>query len=132
MTPATSVEQESLDPPDGMTCGQFECYVDMDKTLECVGELTDQDICDPIVNAEGDSAHAQHESEDEEDLSETHPMPNQRDAVQAMHVVRLYLEKGGADLQRFYALEGQVLHLASTTWSQTLIKDFFSLPSPEY
>ena len=129
VTPATPVEEESLDPPDGMTFSQFECFVDMDNTVECVGELTDQDICDPILNAEGGSAR---ESDDEEDLSETRPMPNQRDTVQAMHVVRLYLENCGADLQWFYTLEGQVLQLASTTWSQTLIKDFSPLPSPEY
>ena len=47
----------------------------MDKTLECVGELTEEDICGPILNAEGDTAHTQQESEDVEDKSGTDPVP---------------------------------------------------------
>ena len=104
----------------------------MDKTLECVGELTDEDICSPILNAEGDTAHTQQESEDEEDESGTDPMPNRREALQSMRVIRLYLEKCGAEMYQFYELEGQLLHLATTRCSQTSIRDYFPLPSPEF
>ena len=81
----------------------------MDKTLECVGELTDEDFCSPILNAEGDTAHTQQESEDEEDESGTDPMPNRREALQSMRVVRLYLEKCVAEMHQFYEFEGQLL-----------------------
>ena len=119
VTPVTPGEQESLGPPDGLTCSEFESYVDMDKTLECVGELTDEDICGHILNAEGDTTHTQQESEDEEDESGTDPVTNQREALQAMRVVTLYLEKCGTEMHQFYELEGQLLYLATTRCSQT-------------
>ena len=38
-------EEEIYDPPDGMTLSEFQAYVDMDQSLDCHGELTDEDIC---------------------------------------------------------------------------------------
>ena len=58
--------------------------------------------------------------------------PKRVEAMQAMHTIRHFLEKSGADMQQFYALENQMMQLIATTSTQTSIRDFFTLPSPEY
>ena len=49
VTPITPVEEEALDPPDGMSSSEFKTYVDFDVSLECHGQLTEEDICAQIL-----------------------------------------------------------------------------------
>ena len=49
VTPITPVEEEALDPPDGMSSSEFQTYVDFDVSLECHGQLTEEDICAQIL-----------------------------------------------------------------------------------
>ena len=58
--------------------------------------------------------------------------PKACDAIQAMHTIRKFMDSAGADLCYFYKLESQVLQVAALNTSQTSIRDFFSLCSPEY
>ena len=131
----TPVEEDALSPPNGMLSSEFQSYVDFDMSLECHGQLTEEDICTEILQKSDHGVTSQHDSDD--DLNETEtsassPTPRRGEAMQAMHTLRQFLEKSGVDLEQFYALERQILQLFATTSTQTSIRDFFSLPSPEY
>jgi hypothetical protein len=52
--------------------------------------------------------------------------------MQAMYTLRQFLEKSGAGLEQFYVLESELLQLTAAASTQTSLRDFFSLPSPEY
>ena len=124
LTAAT--EEEIYDSPDGMTLSEFQAYVDMDQSLDCHGELTDEDIC---ISLQQENEIEEHESDGSDEPSAA---PKPGDAVLAMQTVRCFMEKAGADLNQFYVLENQVLRLVPSACSQTSIRDFFSLSSPEY
>ena len=81
-------------------------------------------------NDHGETSH--HDSDDDETSASASPTPKRGEAMQAMQMLRYFLEKSGADLEQFYTLERQLLQLFATTSTQTSIRDFFSLPSPEY
>ena len=105
--------EETEQPPDGMTLHEFQAYVDVDSSVECHGELTDEEICASV-----------HQS-DPQPVPATKP----REVLQAMSSVRAFMEQNGADLSMFYTLESRLLKLIADT---TSIRDFSLPSSPEY
>ena len=82
----TPVEEEALEPPVGMLSSEFESFVDLDASLECHGQLSEEDICSQITDKNGGTT--QPESDDEEDDGETSRLLPQRvEAIQAMQTV---------------------------------------------
>ena len=137
VTPITPVKEEALDPPDGMSSSEFHTYFDFDVSLVCNGQLTEEDICAQILQKNDSMETSQQDSDDDQD---DHTLAScsatlilkRGEAMQAMHTIRHFLEKSGADMQQFYALESQLMQLIATTSTQTSIRDLFTLPSPEY
>ena len=115
VTPITLVEEEALDPPDGMSS-----YVDFDVSLECHGQLTEEDICAQILQKNDSTETSQQDSDDDQD---DHTLascsaaltPKCGEAVQAMHKIRHFLDNSGVDMQQFYALESQLMKLIAIT-----------------
>ena len=101
-TPTTPVEEEALDPPDGMLSSEFQAYVDFDMSLECHGQLTEEDIC-----AQNCRGMGRHHSRIVMMIKMDHTSAScsqvltlkSREAMQAMYTIRHFLEKSGADLQ---------------------------------
>ena len=110
----TPVEEEALNPPTGMLSSEFETYVDLDISLECHGQLTEEDICTQILQQNhGETSH--HDSDDDKtSASAASPTPKRGEAMQAMQTLRYFLEKSGADLEQFYTLERQLLQSFAT------------------
>ena len=102
----TPVEEEALEPPVGMLSSEFESFVDLDASLECHGQLSEEDICSQITDKNGGTT--QPESDDEDDGETSTLLPKRAEAIQAMQTVRGFLEKSGAELKHFYALEKQL------------------------
>ena len=120
-----------------MSLSEFQTYFDFYVSLEYHGQLTEEDICAQILQKNDSRETSQQDSDDDQD---DHTLascsaaltPKCVEAMQAMHTIRHFLEKSGADMQQFYALENQMIQLIATTSTQTSIRDFFTLPSPEY
>ena len=74
-------------------------------------------------NDHGETSH--HDSDDDETSASASPTPKRGEAMQAMQMLRSFLEKSGADLEQFYTLERQLLQLLATTSTQET-----SFPSP--
>ena len=121
-------EEEVEQPPNGMTLGEFQAFVDLNSSLECHGLLTDEEICSAVCQPESE---LQSQSDDEGDDGVTTPatMPKPGEVLQAMSTVSVFLELNATELSTFYTMEGQIF---ANTAIQTSIRDFFSLPSPEY
>ena len=124
----TPDEEEALNPPTVMLSSEFETYVDLDISLECHGQLTEEDICTKILQQNhGETSH--HDSDDDEtSASAASPTPKRGEAMQAMQMLCYFLEKSGADLEQFYTLERQLLQSFATPTTQTSIRDFFPYP----
>ena len=112
-----------------MTLKEFQSYVDVDSSLECHGELTPEEICTSVRQCE---LQQQSDGEGDEGATVPAPIPKSGEVMQAMHTVRAFLELNGSELSMFYSIESQVLKIISDTTTQTSIRDYFSLPSPEY
>ena len=65
-----------------MTLHEFQAYVDVDSSVECHGELRDEEICASVRQSD-----PQPESEDEDALAPV-PAPKPREVLQAMSSVR--------------------------------------------
>lgn len=52
VSPVPKVEQECLDCLDGMMSNELKSYVTIDRSLECVGKLSDQDIGGPLLDTD--------------------------------------------------------------------------------
>ena len=57
------MEEDVDDPPPGMTVPEFHAYVDMDMSLSCHGQVTDDEICNFIRG----TTDPEHECESEEE-----------------------------------------------------------------
>ena len=81
-------------------------------------------------------SQSQTQSGDEEEEGEVTTLarvPRPGEVLQAMGILRAFLELNKSELTTFYTMENQVLlKLVSTTVKQKSILDYFSLPSPEY
>ena len=108
-------------PPLGFSSDEFEAFVDMDSTLECHGVLTDEDICASVQPG------TEPQSDTEEEAGED-PLPQQkpRDVIQALRIVRAFIEQQGGDCNTFYMVESQVHKLVNSKTKQGSIRDFFS------
>ena len=120
------------DPPPGMTMTEFCAYVDMDVSLSCHGQLSDDEICYSVRETADPETKCCDSDEESEPASMCVSCPKACDAIQAMHTIRKFVDSAGADLCYFYKVESQVLQVAALNTSQTSICDFFSLSSPEY
>ena len=132
VTQTTPVQDEVDDPPPGMTTTEFCAYVDMDVSLSCHGQLSDDEICNSVRETADPETQCCESDEESEPASMSVSCPKACDAIQAMHTMRKFMDSAGADLCYFYKVESQVLQVAALNTSQTSIRDFFSLSSPEY
>jgi hypothetical protein len=118
-----ALEEEALNPPTGMLSSEFQTYVDLDISLECHGQLPEEDICTQILPRMIMVRHHTIDSDDDETSASASPTPKRGEAMQAMQMLHYFLDKSGADLEQFYTLKRQLL---ATTSTQTSIRDFFS------
>ena len=101
-------EEEVEQPPNGMTLGEFQTFVDMDSSLECHGELTDEEICSSVIQSDC----PQSDGEGDEGAATLAQNPKPIEALQAMHTVRVFLELNRTDLSMFYTVDVDVdLHV---------------------
>ena len=124
-------EEEVEQPPDGLTTEEFQTFVDMDSSIGCYGELTDEEISSSVLQSDS-AVQPQSDDEEDESASTPGPIPKSGEVLQAIRTMRVFLELNRTDLSMFYHVERQVLKQICNTTTQTSIRDFFSLPSPEY
>ena len=100
--------------------------------LSCYGQIIEEDICAQIMQ-KNDSEETLHpESNDDQDddaLASSTLDRKHGEAMQAMHMLRHFLETIEADFKQSYELESQLLQFVATNSTQTSIRDFVSLPS---
>ena len=118
-----------------MSSSEFQAYGDFDMSLECHGQLTEEDISSQILQKKDSGKTSRHDSDDDQDnntMASLTPHRGGARAMQAMYTLRQFLEKSGAGLEQFYVLESELLQLIAAASTQTSLRDVFSLPSPEY
>lgn len=106
---------------------EFEEYIACDDTIQCYGELSEEDILQSIENnSENDS-----EKEDIEDdtLQTTNihdkPQPSRLDALEALHILRSFLDAKDLPLDNIELLEVQLAEQGGHS-VQKKISDYFN------
>ena len=100
-------EVEVEQPPDGLTTEEFQTFVDMDSSIGCYGELTDEEICSSVLRSDS-AVQPQSDDEEDESASTPGPIPRSGEVLQAIRTIRVLLELNKTDLSMFYHVESKV------------------------
>ena len=105
----------------GITDQEFDHYVGIDDSVECYGELTDEQIIEDLQ----DTAVVSADTEETEEVD--YPVPTTSEVIVALGTVRKYSDAKGLTetLDKFYSIEDQLWKVVAQSTHQTSITDFF-------
>lgn len=116
-------EEDEIPPPDDMTIAEFNEWLDIDKNLETSAPVTDDSICEQILEERKDEPI----DDDLEDCAPVVEPPSRKEVLQALEVIRRNVQcKGTSDnFYKFYNFEKTVISLNEPTYTQSTITQFF-------
>ena len=110
----------------GLSDVEFEQYVNMDNEIDCYGDLSDEQLVEDLQQCS--SSHSDEEEEEQACYPQT--KPTEREAMEALGVLRAYLDAYGlssAAEDYFGGLETCIIDkIAEKKQHQTSLLDFFS------